>query len=121
MRRTVNSFWLSLLLLLPLGAAGQEVPLIPESQLQAYAAAHVEVQAVRDDLHAELSRLANKTDEAQEEIREAIRLRVIDILEAHGFTEERFEAITFVLSVDESQQQKFRELLAAGPSPRPSP
>jgi hypothetical protein len=121
MRRTVSSLWLSVLLLLPLAAAGQEVPQIPESQLQAYAAAHLEIQTVRDDLHAELSRLANKTDEAQEEIRETIRLRVIDILEAQGFTEERFEAITFVLSVDEAQHQKFRELLAAGPSSPPSP
>lgn len=121
MRSTVHLAWLSLLLLVPVPASGQELPQIPESQMHAYVKAHVEIQSARDDLQAELARLANKTDEAQVEIRETFRHRVMDILETHGFTEERFDAITFVLSVDESQQERFRDLLASGPSSGPSP
>jgi hypothetical protein len=121
MKSTVPSAWLALLFLLPLAASAQELPQISESQMQAYAAAHLEIQSARNDLQAELARVANKTDEAQEEIRESIRLRVMDILEAHGFTEERFDAITFVLSVDELQQERFREILASGPPVGRSP
>jgi hypothetical protein len=115
-----SAFSLPFLLLAFVGAAvwpagalsGQEIPRVDEERLEVYAAAHADIRRILDDTHVELARAANKIDEAQEEIRRRMRERILAVYEAHGIPEEEYEAITFVLSVDEAQQEVFREIQA---------
>lgn len=119
MRPLLPSLALGLLLLVggglaPASLQAQEVPHLSDAALTLYAAVHQEITEVRDELHQELSRVANKIDEAQVEIRAEMRERVLAIFEAHGLPEEEYDAITFILSVDDAQQARFREIQAGG-------
>lgn len=92
--------------------SGQEVPQLSEATLTTYAAAHAEILDIRDQIHLELARAANKLEEAQVDLRHEMRQRVLAVFEAHGLAESEYDAITFVLSVDADQQQRFREIQA---------
>ena len=92
--------------------SGQEIPQLSESTLTTYAAAHAEILDIRDQIHLELARAANKLEEAQVDLRHEMRERVLAVFEAHGLAEAEYDAITFVLSVDAEQQGRFREIQA---------
>ncbi len=92
--------------------SGQGVPQLSEATLTTYAAAHAEILDIRDQIHLELARAANKLEEAQVDLRHEMRQRVLAVFEAHGLAEPEYDAITFVLSVDADQQQRFREIQA---------
>jgi len=92
--------------------SGQEVPQLSEATLTTYVAAHAEILDIRDQIHLELARAANKLEEAQVDLRHEMRGRVLAVFEAHGLAESEYDAITFVLSVDADQQQRFREIQA---------
>ncbi len=98
---------------LPSSAQGQEVPQLSDAALTLYATVHGEILELRDEMHLELSRVANKIDEAQVEIRAEMRERILAVFEAHGMPEEEYDAITFILSVDEDQQERFRAVQAS--------
>lgn len=89
---------------------GQEIPQLSEATLSTYAAAHAEILDIRDQIHLELARAANKLEEAQRNVRREMRERVLMVFEAHDLAEEEYDAITFVLSVDETQQERFRQI-----------
>jgi dephospho-CoA kinase len=91
---------------------GQEIPQLSEATLTTYAAAHAEILDIRDQIHIELARAANKLEEAQVDLRHEMRERVLAVFEAHGLAEAEYDAITFVLSVDAEQQARFREIQA---------
>ena len=106
-----------LLLVLAVGVVpgelrGQEIPQLSEATLTTYAAAHAEILDIRDQIHIELARAANKLEEAQVDLRHEMRERVLAVFEAHGLAEAEYDAITFVLSVDAEQQARFREIQA---------
>lgn len=98
--------------LAPVAASGQEVPRLSEAMLTAYASAHAEIREVLGDAHVELARAANKIEEAQTELRREMRGRILSVFEAHGITEEEYDAVTFVVSVDEEQRERFLEIQA---------
>jgi hypothetical protein len=98
--------------LVPLAASGQEVPRLSEAMLTTYASAHAEIREILGDAHVELARAANKIEEAQTELRREMRGRILAVFEAHGITEEEYDAVTFVLSVDEEQRERFLEIQA---------
>ena len=92
--------------------SGQEIPQLSDATLTTYAAAHAEILEIRDQIHLELARAANKLEEAQVDLRHEMRERVLAVFEAHGLVEAEYDAITFVLSVDSEQQERFREIQA---------
>jgi dephospho-CoA kinase len=96
----------------PVKLSGQEIPQLSDATLTTYAAAHAEILDIRDQIHLELARAANKLEESQVDLRHEMRGRVLAVFEAHGLAEAEYDAITFVLSVDAEQQARFREIQA---------
>jgi hypothetical protein len=88
----------------------QELPTLSDATLTSYAQAHAQLLQIRDLIHVELAKSSNKTEEAQHEIWHEMREKVLAVYEAHGFREEDYDAITFVLSIDQAQQDRFREI-----------
>jgi len=88
----------------------QEIPTLSDETLTSYAQAHAQLLQIRDLIHVELAKSSNKTEEAQHEIWHQMRERILAVYEEHGFREEDYDAITFVLSIDQAQQDRFREI-----------
>lgn len=96
--------------LAPSPLSGQEVPQLSEAMLLTYASAHAEIREILGEAHVELARAANKIEEAQSELRREMRDRILAVFEAHGLSEDEYDAVTFVLSVDEAQRERFLEI-----------
>ncbi len=85
---------------------------IGEAQIAAYAKAYAAIASERDKAHAELALPRNKTDEIQRELRDKLKTQIEQILKANDLTQERFERITYVLSIDAERRRSFEQLLA---------
>lgn len=98
-------------------------PPVDQGQLTAYAKAFVAIAQARAESQAELAKPANKTSEAQQELRENLRSAVTRIIRAHGLSEARYSQITFAVSSDTALRGNFEgelaRLAAAKPPPEP--
>lgn len=83
-----------------------------EAQLAAYVKAYAAIASERDKAHVELALPRNKTDEIQRELREKLQKQIDQILKANDLTHERFERITYILSVDAELRRNFEQSLA---------
>lgn len=98
----------------PAPAASQPlvVPEISEQKMAVYASAYTEIANVRDQYHAEFARTANKTHEIQAELRKKLKEEVAKIIQEKGLTEEEYDRITWVVSVDPKQREALTAALA---------
>ena len=101
-----------LALVAPSSALGQETPTVSDERLVTYAETFVEIGRLRDAMQAELARVANKTNQAQERLREELRLQIKEAIEEKGLTVEEYEQITHLISFDQERREKFDELVA---------
>jgi hypothetical protein len=88
------------------------VPTVSDNKMAAYVDAFAEISRLRDDMNAQLARVSNKTDEFQDELREKYRHDVAAIIVAKGLTEQEYNYITWIVSVDQKQRDSFQALLA---------
>lgn len=84
---------------------------LDDSTLTRYAAAYTDIAVARDTFQARLAEAGNKTDDAQAELRHALRDRVAEILAAHELTPARYEAITFRISTESDARERFRSAM----------
>ncbi len=87
----------------------QEVPEIPQEDLETFADIYIDVDEVRQDLEMRMG-AADSPEEAQQIQQEANEL-MTGIVEEHGMTVERYTEITEVLNADPEQHQEFVEIL----------
>lgn len=92
--------------------AQQEVTQIAQEKMAAYAKAFVAIGSTRDAIQAELAAVANKTPEAQVELREKLRQETTRIIQENGMTEEEYKRITYVVSYDDAQRKSFEDAVA---------
>jgi hypothetical protein len=93
-------------------AAQQADTAIGETQIAAYAKAYAAIASERDKAHAEFALPRNKTDQIQRDLRERLQKQIEQILKANELTQERFERITYVLSIDGERRRIFEQSLA---------
>lgn len=90
-------------------ASQQEVT---AEQLAIYTKAFAEIAQARDEIQAKLAAAPNKTVEAQEQLRESLKARSAEIIKAAGLTAEKYNRITWLISVDDELRKAFEEGLA---------
>ena len=100
-----------LALMAPAGASAQQQPQVTDEKLQTYAKTFIEVGRIRDEIQAELAKVANKTAAAQEALRVTLRERIGDAIEANGLTSDEYERITHLVSFDQDTRAKFDEMV----------
>ena len=95
----------------PLRAQEPPLPQVGVEQLTAYAKAHVAITAVREEFAAQLADARNKTAEAHEELRTAVKERIALVLQEHGMTDAEHRRITYIISADADQRAAFERIL----------
>jgi hypothetical protein len=81
-------------------------------QLTVFATAYAQIAVVRDSVQAQLANARNKTPEAQAQLREGLKQRIVQIIGEHGMTEDEYRRITYVISTDAEQREAFEKILA---------
>ena len=94
-------------------SAQQAAPQVSDESLQTYAKTFIAVGRIRDEIQAELAKVANKTTEAQEALRETLRERIAETLTQNGLTTEEYDRITHLVSFDQDVRTKFDEMVTA--------
>ena len=101
--------------------ASQQVPVaqtpvamsvVSASVMEAFAAAHVEVAALRTKVQAELAEPKSKKPEVQASLRDKLQLNTERILKQHGLTESEFARLTRLVSTDDALRKQFEEAIA---------
>ncbi len=98
-------------------ASAQTPPQDP--QLTAYAKAWVALNQIRDSMHAELAMQKNKKVEDQTKLREDYSERIISRLKALGFTQAKFDSLTYLVSVDSTARAAFEGAVVALEAKKP--
>ena len=107
-------------LVMPARVLGQEqASQVGDDRLALFAKTYLEVGKARDQIHAELAKVRNKTTEAQEALRVQMREKIAEILQQNGMTEEEFKNITHIVSFDQERREKFEELMTAAANAAP--
>ena len=98
----------------PVAAWGQDAAQqeISAKQLAAYTRAFAGIGQARDEAQAKLAASPNKTIEAQQELRETLKLKSAEIIKAAGLTTEQYTRITWLISIDEELRASFEQELA---------
>jgi hypothetical protein len=99
----------------PFPAQGQDrqPPRSPDpEELTRYARAFSAIGESRNQAQAELAKPANKTREAQQDLRDKLVAEIAKARKARGLTDERYEQITFLISADPALRKSFEEVLA---------
>jgi len=93
--------------------ASQPPPsVVDSSQVAAFAAAHLEVSAVRSKAQAELAEPRAKKAEVQASVRERLHQTTDRILKMHNLTEAEFSRLTRQVSTDDALRKRFEAALA---------
>ena len=92
-----------------LHAQEQELPRIGEARLRVFATAYLAMATASEEFQGEMGR----SHEAQERdrLRQRLRDRLTAILGAREMTQEEYEHITLLVSIDEEQLELFEEIL----------
>lgn len=83
---------------------------LTDERLTQYAELHVAIGVARDEFQAE--KAAVHDTEARERLREEMDERLAGLYEEHGMTEEEYDAITFMVSIDSDVRSRLDEILA---------
>lgn len=89
----------------PQGGAGGGPDMPDQAELQTFAEAYVEIGEVRAEMSPDLA-AAENAEEANALQQEA-NDRMMEILEQHGLSVERYSAITQILNSDEELREEF--------------
>jgi hypothetical protein len=89
-----------------------KIPLSRE-QLLAIAKAQTAITAAQDSSNARLAKSGNKTDMAQQELKEKFQARVAEILQANSLTMDQYQRGTFYVSTDTATRRVFDSLIVA--------
>jgi len=125
---TIKRYATFLSLLLPLAFAvpsalqAQAAPAGPEvteAKMRAYVGAFLDRIKVQEEFDQKLALVGNKSDEAQEVLREERKAGVLAAFRAHGITEQEFNWITFVVSSNQESRQAFEAMLDAARNSTP--
>ena len=87
----------------------QEVPEIPQDELETFAQAYLAIAEVRQDYEAQLQQ-ANDPEVANQLQQEANQ-EMTAVLQDHGMEVQQYTRITQVLNVDEEQRAEFETIL----------
>jgi hypothetical protein len=97
----------------PVAASGQDAQQeVSAEQLAAYTKAFAEIGQARDQAQAKLAASPNKTIEAQQELRETLKLKSAEIIKSAGLTTMQYTRITWLISIDEELRASFEQELA---------
>ena len=95
-----------------IGAASISAASISAASMDSFAAAHVEVEALRSKAQAELAEPRSKKGETQVTLREKLQEGTLGVLKAHGLTEAEFTRLTRLVSTDGALRKQFDEAVA---------
>ena len=96
----------------PPTAVSVNAGLVSASALDAFAAAHVEVAALRGKAQAELAEPRSKKAEVQISVRAKLQDGTLRALKAHNLTEAEFARLTRLVSTDDALRKQFDEAVA---------
>ena len=83
---------------------------LTDERLTQYAELHQSFNLARDEFQAE--KAAVHDQEARERLREEMDERLAALYEEHGMTQEEYDAITFMVSIDNEARTRLEEILA---------
>jgi hypothetical protein len=86
---------------------------LTRDQLLSLAKAHTAIQAAQDTSNQKLAKSGNKTDMAQQELKDKFQARVAEILQANSLTMEQYQKGTFYVSSDTATRRVFDSLVVA--------
>lgn len=86
---------------------------LTRDQLLALAKAQTAITAAQDSSNAKLAKSGNKTDMAQQELKDKFQARVAEILQANSLTMEQYQQGTFYVSTDTATRRVFDSLVVA--------
>ena len=86
---------------------------LTREQLLAVAKAQTTITAAQDSSNAKLAKAGNKTDQAQQELKDKFQARVAEILQANNLTMEQYERATYYISTDTATRRVFDSLVVA--------
>ena len=95
----------------PLSALAQEPDISSDGEWTSFARAYIAITDITAELQAELALPENKSEEAQTRIREAMRRRIQETLQAHDLTETRYAELNFVISTSDERRDAFTTLV----------
>ena len=94
-------------------AAQQQAGTPSRDEMAALARAQLAITAAHDSTNKELSRSGNKTDKAQQELKQKLQARVSEILHHSGLTEPQYRRGTFLVSTDTGARRLFDSITVA--------
>ena len=83
---------------------------LTDERLTQYAGLHQAINAARDEFQAQ--KAAVHDSEARERIREEMDERLRGLYEEHGMTKDEYDAITFMVSIDNDVRTRVEEIMA---------
>ena len=83
---------------------------LTDERLTQYAQLHQAINAARDEFQAQ--KAAVHDSEARERIREEMDERLHGLYEEHGMTKDDYDAITFMVSIDNDVRTRVEEIMA---------
>lgn len=86
---------------------------LSREQLLALAKAQTAITAAQDTSNQKLAKAGNKTDMAQQELKDKFQARVAEILQANNLTMEQYRKGTFYVSTDTATRRVFDSLVVA--------
>jgi hypothetical protein len=91
----------------PYGVAAQETP--DHDALTLFARAHMAVNEARDEFHGKIGRIHD--EEGRTRAREELNARLAQIFMDHELTQERYDEVTLLISLDGELRAGFEEIL----------
>ena len=88
------------------------LPLTRE-QIAALAKAHTAIIAAQDTSNTRLAKAGNKTDQAQQELKDKFQARVAELLQMNGLTMQQYQRGTFLVSTDTAVRRVFDSVVVA--------
>ena len=86
-----------------------EAPSLTDERLTQYAELHQAINGARDEFQA--AKAAVHDREARERLREEMDERLHTLYEEHGMAKEDYDAITFMVSIDNDVRTRLEEIL----------
>jgi predicted DNA-binding protein YlxM (UPF0122 family) len=83
---------------------------LTDERLTQYATLHLAISEARDEFQASKASVHDR--EARERLREEMDERLHGLYEEHGMTKEEYDAITFMVSIDNDVRTRLEEIIA---------
>jgi len=100
-----------LMAIMPAQVTAQAAPAAPDrAELETFTEAYHEISQVRDEMSPALT--TAETAEEANALQQQANDQMMDILEEHGLTVERYSAITQILNQDEELRAEFEAMYA---------